>query len=200
MTSGLGATNCNRLSGTNSGDGGTPLGAVIGGAVGGVIGAILLALLAWWLLRRRSDRVNQQYAASELASKGEFRMADGTVPLVQPFVVPHFSSDSEITPSPTSAHPSFSPQEYNYGSPYGPPLTIPPSAYSATQTSPTSPVSQRNYPAYNEESPFHSHPYESTTGSTLGIALADPEEFAYREAGTWTSTPSLPRGAAPPSA
>lgn len=214
MTSGFGSANCNRPGAGGNDGGGVPLGAIIGGAIGGVIAAILLALLAWWLLKRRANRAHQEYAASELATKGEFRMADGTVPLVKPFVVPHRSSDSEATPSPTSAGPSFSPHEYAYNSPYGPPLVLPPpSSYSGSQqASPTSPASVRNYPPYGDESTYLSHPYESTSGShpyesaqgsTSGIALADPEEFSYREAG-WSpvsasATPSLPRGAAPPS-
>lgn len=209
MTSALGSPTCNAPSDDNDNsndDNPTPLGAIIGGAVGGVVAALLLALLAWWLLRRRSEKANQRYREQELATKGEFRMADGTVPLVQPFVVPQQrSSDYAESTSPTSAHPSFSPHDYPYaGSHTTPPPPLPHSAYSNSQPSPTSPSSQHNsYPSYGDESTYRTHSYEPTAASSTVDGLANPEEFAYRDAGTWVPSngqiPSLPPGAQRPS-
>lgn len=67
----------------------TPIGTIVGAAVGGVIAAALIALLAWWFLRRRRRRAHEDYLrAGGLPTTSEFRTADGSAPLVEPFEVP----------------------------------------------------------------------------------------------------------------
>lgn len=213
MTSTLNYDNCDAV--LDRGGSGVPLGAIIGAVVGGVLAALLLALLAWWLLRKRSEKAAQRFDAQERAAKGEFRMADGSAPLVTPFVVPVRSPDYSEDASPASAHPSAheyskgsSMRDYGYHTALTPIHTaVPPlhPVYSQVTASPTSPASQLDYTSYpSDTSPYESyHPaqfsYHQTETTSTVDGLANPEEFAYRDA-TWSSAnsgPTLPPGAQP---
>jgi FtsZ-interacting cell division protein ZipA len=170
---------------------------------------LLLALLAWWLLRKRSEKAAQRFDEQERASKGEFRMADGSAPLVTPFVVPVRSPNYSDDASPASAHEyskSSSMRDYGYQTAITPIHTSVPimhPVYSQTTASPTSPASQIDYATYpTDTSPYESyhpsqHSYHPTATSSTVDGLANPEEFAYRDA-TWSSAnsgPTLPPGA-----
>lgn len=212
MTSAVNLSNCNLPNAEQAADDGISVGAIVGAVVGGVIGALLLALLAWWLLRRRSKKSAQRSEAQERATKGEFRMADGSAPLVTPFMMPQHSPDYSDETSPASAHPSMS-KRPDFGGPYHTTITpihtsVPAvhPAYSQTTASPTSPkYPSPAYPsepssAYDSFSPTQDSYQQQTAASSTVDGLANPEEFAYRDAGTWSGSnqPTLPPGAQRP--
>ncbi|BGO89792.1 hypothetical protein NBRC10512_004445 [Rhodotorula toruloides] len=70
-----------------SGDSSTPVGAIVGGVIGAVVLAVLIALVAWFLVRRRRRQRAEQYRLQEQQTS-EFRTADGSAPLVEPFRLP----------------------------------------------------------------------------------------------------------------
>lgn len=99
---------------------------IIGATISAVVVAILLALLAWWCLRRRSAKALARSRQREEAIKGNYRMEDGTEPLVEPFVIPRdpppYVSDLKHSPSFTSLDYNASladPNEFGFRTPTG---------------------------------------------------------------------------------
>ncbi|GAA6006557.1 hypothetical protein JCM11491_005004 [Sporobolomyces phaffii] len=86
MVSGLNLATCNRPS--SGGDGSsTPVGAIVGAVVGGVLLAVIIGLVAWWLIRRRTKKREEEYRQAQLVASSEYRNADGRAPLVEPFML-----------------------------------------------------------------------------------------------------------------
>ncbi|ORY51773.1 hypothetical protein BCR35DRAFT_310691 [Leucosporidium creatinivorum] len=101
---------------------------IIGATIAAVAAAIILALLAWWCFRRRAAKALERSRQREEAIKGEYRMDDGTAPLVEPFVIPRdpppYASDLTRSTSFASTTLDFNaeladPNEFGFRTPTG---------------------------------------------------------------------------------
>lgn len=86
MVSGLNLQTCNRPTASNSGSS-TPVGAIVGAVVGGIVLAVIIGLIAWWLIKRRNKKREEEYRQAQLLASSEYRNADGRAPLVEPFML-----------------------------------------------------------------------------------------------------------------
>lgn len=84
------------------------LGGAIGGVLGGVFAALAALALGLWLLRRKRAKEAEAAQAAELSGSYEYRGADGTAPLVIPFVLP---TDKPERGSPSSYTDPYSPAD-----------------------------------------------------------------------------------------
>lgn len=155
----------------------TPIGAIVGGSVGGAIVLLLLLLAAFYYTRKKKTVRAKEAHRQELKLSPEYRMADGSAPLVTPFVVMPLKSydDSDSAPwtgqshSPQSDSPS---RTSPYASstrrlaPAAPPVPFSPGPQSSTTSYAT---------AFNDQQ------YEAVPTALNQPGLANPDDFSYRE-------------------
>ncbi|BGP22996.1 hypothetical protein Rt10032_c16g5691 [Rhodotorula toruloides] len=141
------------------GDSSTPVGAIVGGVIGAVALAVLIALAAWFFVRRRRRQRAEQYRLQEQQTS-EFRTADGSAPLVEPFRVPLGS----VVGAPHVASPDSA--TYTGSSPGG-------DSYDKTLES-----AQAHEAQYLAPSPIAAHPHPQTPQHPYD-PYANPYEQSY---------------------
>lgn len=86
MVSALNLQTCNRPTASSSGSS-VPVGAIVGAVIGGVLLAAIVGGVAWWLIKRRNKKREEDYRQAQLLASSEYRNADGHAPLVEPFML-----------------------------------------------------------------------------------------------------------------